>query len=84
MTVNERNILLQGLESLHILIVQDDKQAAMFAVSESYKNIQAMQQCDQCGDYFQAHEMDGRFCDRCTAVQENISLFGQDDILWRR
>ena len=84
MTPTERNILLQGLESLHLLIVQDNKPAAMFAVSESYKNIQAMWQCDQCGNYFQDQEMDGRFCDGCVAVQENISLFGQDDILWGR
>ena len=80
MTANEREILLQGLQSLHLLIVQDNKPAAMFAVSESYKNIQAMQQCDQCADYFQGHEMDGRFCSRCTAVQESISSFDQDDI----
>ena len=80
MTVNERNILLQGMESLHLLVVQDKKEAAMFAISESYKNIQAMKQCDQCGHYFQAHEMDGRFCSRCVAVQENISLFSQDEV----
>jgi len=80
MTPNERNILLQGLESVHLLIVQDNKPAAMFAISESYKNIQAMRQCDQCGNYFQAHEMDGRFCSRCAAVQESISSFDQDDI----
>ena len=84
MTANERNILLQGLESLHLLIVQDNKPAAMFAISESFKNIQAMSQCDQCADYFQAREMAGRFCNRCVAVQESISLFGQDDILWGR
>jgi len=82
MTVNERNILLQGLESLHLLIVQDNKPAAMFAISESYKNIQAMAQCDQCGDYFQAREMDGRFCSRCVAVQESLSNFGQDEIVF--
>jgi len=80
MTVNERNILLQGMESLHLLVVQDKKEAAMFAISESYKNIQAMKQCDQCKDYFQASEMDGRFCSRCVEVQENITLFGQDEV----
>jgi len=82
MTANERNTLLQGLESLHLLIVQDKKPAAMFAASESYKNIQAMQQCDQCGDYFQAREMDGRFCGRCVAVQESVSGFDQDDVIF--
>ena len=78
MTANERNILLQGFKSLH----QDKKPAAMFAASESYKNIQAMQQCDQCGDYFQAREMDGRFCGRCVAVQESVSGFDQDDVIF--
>jgi len=80
MTPDERNILLQGFQSLHLLVVQDKKEAAMFAISESFKNIYDLPQCDQCGDYFQAHEMDGRFCSRCAAVQESVSGFGQDNI----
>jgi len=67
MTPAERETLLKGMYELHILVASDD-------------NIKDMQQCDQCKDFFQHSDMDGRFCQRCVAVQESISGFGQDDI----
>jgi len=80
MTPAERETLLKGMYELHILVASDDKQAAIFAIAESHRNIKDMQQCDQCKDFFQHSDMDGRFCQRCVAVQESISGFGQDDI----
>ena len=80
MTPTERETLLKGMYELHILVASDDKQKAIFAITESHRNIKDMQQCDQCKDYFQHGTMDGRFCQRCAAVLETLSDFGQDDI----